>query len=60
LELVAAIVPMPHKMFDPACEIGATEHKSFFRDSFVNYAQAKVLSAKSNQPSAISSSFRAA
>jgi hypothetical protein len=47
LELVAAIVPMPHKMFDPACEIGATEHQFFFRDSLVNYAQAKVLSAKS-------------
>lgn len=42
-ELVAGIVPSPHKSFDPACEIGASEHEALLRHSFVNYAQAKVL-----------------
>jgi hypothetical protein len=42
-ELIVGIVPRRNKGFDPTCEIPASCHDSLFFDSFVNYAQAKVL-----------------
>jgi hypothetical protein len=41
--LTAPIFQSTHKSFDDACTISAGEHPSVWRDSFVNYQLAKLL-----------------